>query len=128
MGKIISVHSYRGGTGKSNVTANLAWIMATAGKRVAVLDTDLQSPGVHMVFGFDTARMTSTLTDFIFGKCEVEESAYDMTRALEIEGGGALFLLPSSMKVVVAARTSSDAMRIAENQNPGYRAVGSRVV
>lgn len=99
MGKIVSVHSYRGGTGKSNLSANLAWLLASAGKRVAVLDTDLQSPGVHMVFGFDSERMTSTLTDFLFGKCEVEEAAYDLTRTLAIEGPGALYLLPSSMKV-----------------------------
>jgi MinD-like ATPase involved in chromosome partitioning or flagellar assembly len=52
-----------------------------------------------MIFGFDTQRLTNTLTDFIFGKCEVEEAAYNLSNALEIEGGGALYLLPSSMKV-----------------------------
>lgn len=41
---IVSVHSYRGGTGKSNTTANLAALLAAEGRRVGVIDTDLQSP------------------------------------------------------------------------------------
>jgi septum site-determining protein MinD len=100
MGRIISVHSYRGGTGKSNITANLAWLLARRGRRVAVLDTDLQSPGVHLVLGLEKDRITETLTDFLFGKCEMEDVAYDMTATAEVlTPGGALFLLPSSMRV-----------------------------
>ena len=45
MSKIISVHSFRGGTGKSHLTANLAAQLAVQGRRVAVVDTDLPSPG-----------------------------------------------------------------------------------
>lgn len=44
MGSIISVHSFRGGTGKSNTTANLGCTLATLGYRVAIVDTDIQSP------------------------------------------------------------------------------------
>jgi septum site-determining protein MinD len=51
MAKIISIHSYRGGTGKSNLTANLATLVARDGNRVAVIDTDLPSPGIHILFG-----------------------------------------------------------------------------
>ena len=47
MPAIVSIHSYRGGTGKSNVTANLAVSVAMSGKRVGIVDTDIQSPGVH---------------------------------------------------------------------------------
>jgi len=99
MAAIVSVHSYRGGTGKSNVTANLAYLCAQAGQRVAVLDTDLQSPGVHLVFGIDKTRITLTLTDFVLGRCELEEAAYDMGAELDLDGQGAVFLLPSSMRI-----------------------------
>lgn len=37
MAVIVSIHSYRGGMGKSNVTANLATLFARSGKRVAVV-------------------------------------------------------------------------------------------
>ena len=56
MSKIIAVHSYRGGTGKSNTTANLAAIYAQQGLRVGVVDTDIQSPGIHILFGLENQR------------------------------------------------------------------------
>ena len=43
-GKIVSIHSFRGGTGKSNIAANLAAAAALDGKRVAVMDTDMANP------------------------------------------------------------------------------------
>ncbi|WP_333417166.1 P-loop NTPase [Microcoleus sp. herbarium8] len=46
MSKIVSIHSYRGGTGKSNSTANLAVAVARKGYRVGIVDTDIQSPGI----------------------------------------------------------------------------------
>ena len=49
MAKIISIHSFRGGTGKSNTTANLSALMAMEGLRVGVIDTDIQSPGIHVL-------------------------------------------------------------------------------
>ena len=108
-GKILSVHSYRGGTGKSNLSANLAYQAVLRGKRVAVLDTDLQSPGVHMILGLPPERMTNTLSDYLFGKCELEEAAYNLSNDLDIgDKGGALYLLPSSMKVDAIVRIASD--------------------
>ena len=98
MGHIVSVHSYRGGTGKSNLTSNLAYQVAKMGRRVAIIDTDLKSPGAHMIFGLAEERITGTLTDFVEGRCELEEVAYDMSADLELEEGS-LYLLPSSMKL-----------------------------
>ena len=50
MAQIISIHSFRGGTGKSNTTANIAALLAAGGRRVGVVDTDIQSPGIHVLF------------------------------------------------------------------------------
>lgn len=109
MGHIISVHSYRGGTGKSNLTANFAYLAARRGKRAAVLDTDVQSPGVHMVLGLRKERLAHSLTDYLFGKCELEDAAYDLTRDFDLtESGGALFLLPSSMSVDSILRIAAE--------------------
>ena len=74
-GKIISIHSYRGGTGKSNMTANIAACATLAGKRVAVLDTDLQSPGIHVLFGFDQSKINLTLVDFLWGGVDLHAQA-----------------------------------------------------
>ena len=53
MTEVVSIHSFRGGTGKSNVTANLAATLAKSGKRVGIIDTDVQSPGIHALFGLE---------------------------------------------------------------------------
>jgi len=45
----ISVYSFRGGTGKSNTTANVAALLAAEGWRVGVIDTEIQSPGIRVL-------------------------------------------------------------------------------
>lgn len=49
-GKIITFYSYKGGTGRSMALANVAWILASAGKRVLMIDWDLEAPGLHRYF------------------------------------------------------------------------------
>jgi MinD-like ATPase involved in chromosome partitioning or flagellar assembly len=61
MPKVVSIHSYRGGTGKSNFSANLATTVALQGKRVGVVDTDIQSPGIHNLFGLEPENTNKTL-------------------------------------------------------------------
>jgi len=46
-GKIISFYSYKGGTGRSMALANMAWVLASNGKRVLIVDWDLEAPGLH---------------------------------------------------------------------------------
>jgi MinD-like ATPase involved in chromosome partitioning or flagellar assembly len=100
---IVSTHSYRGGTGKSNVTANLATHFARAGKRVAIVDTDLPSPGVHVLFGLDETTIGRTINDFLWNTCKIEEAACDVGQKLVDFSGnpaittGQLLLLPASM-------------------------------
>lgn len=98
MATIISVHSFRGGTGKSNTTANLAALIAAQGYRVAVVDTDIQSPGIHVLFGLDDDHMAFALNDFLRGACEIEEAAYDVTANVSDQITGRIFLIPSSIK------------------------------
>jgi MinD-like ATPase involved in chromosome partitioning or flagellar assembly len=78
MTEVVAIHSYRGGTGKSNLTANLAFLAARRGRRVAVLDADLHSPGVHAVLGLGKDRVVHTLADYVLGRCELEDAAYDV--------------------------------------------------
>ena len=82
MTKIISVHSYRGGTGKSNLVANLATNLALQGKRVASIDIDIQSPGIHILFELDERQIKHTLNDYLWGRCSVAETAYDVSHVL----------------------------------------------
>jgi MinD-like ATPase involved in chromosome partitioning or flagellar assembly len=102
--RIVSVHSFRGGTGKSNITANLATTIARQGLRVGIIDTDIQSPGIHILFGLDENEFKYTLNDYLWGRCPVEKAAYDVTAVLkqnsfEVHRDSAIYLIPSSIKV-----------------------------
>ncbi|MCA9968772.1 MAG: MinD/ParA family protein [Anaerolineales bacterium] len=94
MTKIISTHSFRGGTGKSNVTANLAATLAADGYRVGVFDTDIQSPGIHVIFNLSEQTIRHTLNDFLWGNCTIEEAAHEVFTTPQ---GGAVYLVPSSI-------------------------------
>jgi MinD-like ATPase involved in chromosome partitioning or flagellar assembly len=98
MSQIVSVHSFRGGTGKSNLTANLTTVIAQAGRRVGVIDTDIQSPGIHVLFGLDESKMVHALNDYLWGKCEIRQTAHDVTASLDANIAGKVFLIPSSIK------------------------------
>lgn len=106
MSKVISIHSYRGGTGKSNSTANLAALVAAQGNRVGIVDTDIQSPGIHVLFGFDEDRIQLSLNDYLWGRCSIAEVAYDVTYAIEglAKPNSKIYLIPSSVKAGEIAR------------------------
>ncbi len=104
MAQIISIHSFRGGTGKSNTTANLTALLAMRGLRVGVVDTDIQSPGIHVLFGMEEEEMTHSLNDYLWGKCEIEQAAHDVTSHLKADIPGTVFLIPSSSKTGEIAR------------------------
>ena len=48
--KTITFYSYKGGTGRSLATAQLAVILARFGKSVCVVDFDFEAPGLHHKF------------------------------------------------------------------------------
>lgn len=104
MSKIISVHSFRGGTGKSNTTANIAALLSMDGARVGVVDTDIASPGIHVLFNLDESEMVHSLNDYLWGKCTIEETAHDVTGHIGGEIKGQIFLIPSSIKPGEIAR------------------------
>jgi septum site-determining protein MinD len=113
MSKIISIHSFRGGTGKSNTTANVATLLAMEGKRVGVIDTDIQSPGIHVLFGLGEDDMRHSLNDYLWGKCDIKQAAHDVTDSLRATIPGKIFLIPASIKAGEIARV------LREGYDPG---------
>lgn len=120
MSKIISVHSFRGGTGKSNLTANLAVLTAARGKRVAIIDTDIQSPGIHVLFGMDEQSIQRSLNDFLWNKCTISEATYDVTPEYVSKANGIVFFIPSSIKAGEIARILNEGYSVT-TLNEGLR-------
>jgi MinD-like ATPase involved in chromosome partitioning or flagellar assembly len=119
VGKTISIHSFRGGTGKSNCAANLAALMARTGLRVGVLDTDIQSPGIHVLFNVDVGAIQYCLNDYLWGRCAIEQAATDVTASALLPGEdpatiGRVFLVPSSIKTGEIARILREGYDVAK--------------
>ena len=126
MSKIVSIHSFRGGTGKSNVVANLASLVALEGKRVAIVDTDIQSPGIHVLFGLDEEKMGKTLNDYLWDRCPIEDVALNIGDHVGDAPGRQqlantnLWLIPSSMNSGEISRILRDGYDV-NRLNKGLR-------
>jgi septum site-determining protein MinD len=118
--RIVSVHSFRGGTGKSNITANVATLAAAQGLRVGVVDTDLQSPGIHTLFRVDQETLSRSLNDYLWGTCDIGEAAHDVTQNVSDRLAGRVYLVPSSVRVSDIARVMRDGYDV-ELLNKGFR-------
>ncbi|EKV03225.1 ATPase involved in chromosome partitioning [Leptolyngbya sp. PCC 7375] len=122
MPKVVSVHSYRGGTGKSNFTANLATTIALQGNRVGVVDTDVPSPGIHNLFGLEPEQTHKTLNNYLWGETSIEDAAYDVGEKLGVTGDGKLYLVPSSVRADDIARILKDGYDV-RLMNDGFRSL-----
>ena len=113
--KIVAIHSFRGGTGKSSIASSLAVSLAKQGKRVGVVDIDLLSPGMHVLFGLKDRALGRTLNDYLRSDCLLHEAALDMSRCLPHNSiqsidadGGAVYLVPASPKPGDIMRASKE--------------------
>lgn len=117
MGRTISIHSYRGGTGKTNLSANLAALLVRAGRRVAVVDTDIQSPGLHVPFGWSATPTGPTLNEYLWGACAIEAAAYPVAEA---DVGPGLFLVPGSLSTAAITKVLREGFDVGR-LNEGFR-------
>ncbi|HEY8925923.1 MAG TPA: MinD/ParA family protein [Polyangia bacterium] len=106
--KVYAVTSGKGGVGKTNITANLATVMARAGKRVLVIDADLGLANTEIIMGVKPR--------YHFGDL--------ITRGLSIEDvmvecpGGAMLLPAGSGVASLTHLTDEQKMRFVEAVDP----------
>ena len=98
MARTIAIHSFKGGTGKSTLSANLAIGLALKRKRVAVIDMDLEGPGLHVILGLDPYELPFTLNDVLTKGAQPEQAAVKMNERLKLDRGE-LYFAPASVKV-----------------------------
>jgi flagellar biosynthesis protein FlhG len=90
--RVICVTSGKGGVGKTNVVTNLAFAMTRLGKRVLILDADLNLANVDILLGL-TPRFN--LHHVLTG----EKSLADIL----VEGPGGMHILPASSGILELA-------------------------
>jgi septum site-determining protein MinD len=127
MPKIISVHSYRGGTGKSNTTANIATLLAAKGQRVGVMDTDMLSGGTHVLFGLKEDEIVYSFNDFLSHKCAIQEIAHNVTRRLDANISGEILVITRGEGILTPAGQEASPVPHRENDvtslNDGYQRI-----
>lgn len=95
MPKIVLVHSFRHGVGRSSLVANLGYLLAEQGQRVGLVDADTESPSLHYLLGLEDCRPACTFLDGLTGRCPIEESAVPVSHLLPPDSG-ALFFVPGA--------------------------------
>ena len=104
MTRSIAVHSYKGGTGKSTLIANVAVALALKGRRVGVMDMDLEGPGLHIFFDVDPDKLRFTVNDVLAGVAPIEAACVRMSEKFHLNGGE-IYYSPASVKVAEIMRT-----------------------
>jgi len=99
MNTIITIHSFRRGVGKTSLAVSLAALLASQGQRVALVDTDFRSPGVHLFFGLTDDEIPHAFNDYLWNKCDILEAVQDVTSKVAPNITGKLFILPASGKI-----------------------------
>lgn len=83
MAKALAFHSYKGGTGKTSISANLAVIFARAGSNVCILDYDFRAPSQHIIF---KATPKHWVDEYLDGRLEIEQILLDLSKQFSTSG------------------------------------------
>jgi MinD-like ATPase involved in chromosome partitioning or flagellar assembly len=85
MVRMISIHSSRGGTGKSLISSNISAILASKGRNVALLDFDFRAPSLQTIFqAKDNTRRW--VNDYLDGKARIGDVMMDLTDRYKTRG------------------------------------------
>jgi MinD-like ATPase involved in chromosome partitioning or flagellar assembly len=88
MGNIIAVHSYKGGTGKTLLSVNLASTYAKRGRNICLFDLDFRAPSLHAAFKAEGNGYW--LNDYLNGTCDIKKVLVELDP--RIKGSGRLFV------------------------------------
>ncbi|MCK4326977.1 MAG: cell division ATPase MinD [Candidatus Diapherotrites archaeon] len=89
MTRIIAIASGKGGVGKTSLAANLGVALAKMGKRVLVVDTDLQMANLGLMLGMEGRPIT--LQDVLAGEASLADAIYD--------GPGGIRFVPAGLSI-----------------------------
>jgi len=95
--RVISIASGKGGVGKTNLTANLAYSLAKAGQRVLVLDADLNLANIDVLLGLTPK----------YNLHHVFRGEKSLTEVM-VEGPGGMLILPASSGIMELSRLTEE--------------------
>ena len=81
---IITLHSYKGGTGKTLLSLNLAATLAKLGKKVCLFDLDLRAPSLFSILKVEKNEFW--LNDYLNSACEISKVIVDLSSSISGNG------------------------------------------
>ncbi|MCI6189749.1 MAG: AAA family ATPase [Clostridium sp.] len=98
-GKIISFYSYKGGVGRTIALIQTAYLLADKGKKVAIIDLDIEAPSFKNIFK-QSIRSKEGLVNYLYKKMydiKDEEPIYNlkMVTKLNIGTSGEVYVVPA---------------------------------
>lgn len=106
MGRVITIASGKGGTGKTTVTANLGINLARQGKKVLLIDADVAMANLSLILGMQSSPIT--LHDVLLGEAQVHDAIYD--------GPEGIHFIPSGLSLDNYKRVDSERLTGIVNQ------------
>ena len=73
MGEVIVITSGKGGVGKTTTTANIGTGLASLGKKVVLIDTDIGLRNLDVVLGLEN-RIVYDIVDVVQGNCRLKQA------------------------------------------------------
>lgn len=73
MGEVIVITSGKGGVGKTTTTANIGTGLASLGKKVVLVDTDIGLRNLDVVLGLEN-RIVYDIVDVVQGNCRLKQA------------------------------------------------------
>ncbi|MCJ7719154.1 AAA family ATPase, partial [Candidatus Bathyarchaeota archaeon] len=92
MGRMVAVHSYKGGTGKTLFSINLAAILAKRGKKVCLFDLDFRAPSLATIL--TVGNPEHWMNDYLNGTCDVDKVLIDFSD--RVNSKNRLFVAPAN--------------------------------
>ena len=78
MSRTIAIASGKGGVGKTTVTVNFGLALAKLGKKVIMVDADLDMANLELAFGMEGRPIT--LQDVIQGETNIQDAMYEIEK------------------------------------------------
>lgn len=95
---VVSIHSSRGGTGKSLIAVNLAAIYAKDGVNVSLVDLDFRAPSLSTTFNISHVEYSTN--DFLNGQCPMKDVLVDVSSKYDTKGKFFVGLADPSLNAV----------------------------
>jgi len=95
---VLSVHSSRGGTGKSLIAVNLAAVYARQGFNVSIIDLDFRAPSLSTIF--EVPHVEYSVNEFLNGHCRIGNVLIDLSGKYKTKGKFLAGLADPSLEAV----------------------------